>query len=874
MKHTFYFILLFGLSSALFSQKKAPGYKEYFMEGSYLLLEDEPELALLNFKKAYAFDSTSSNINYMLGIACLLSSKHKAEAEYYLQKSVANISGKYKSDNSKEKSAPPLSHFYYGKALHFNYKFDQALKEYAAFKPSINPKDLEYVKMLAREELSATTAKNLTNFPLNVKITNLGDAINSEYPEYSPVFSADERTLIYTTRRPTLNGLQDREGNYYEDIVVSYKDDAGNWSKPVPLGINTMGHEACINLSADGQTLLVYKNEAGGSNPLGNGNIYYAEYNGKNWDTLKEFGSDVNSIYMESHACLSADGNLLFFSSERPGGFGGKDIYRCIKLPNGKWSKALNMGPRINSEYDEDGGFIHPDGQTFYFASNGPGTMGGYDVLYATLNEDNKFSNVTNIGYPVNTTDDDIFYVVSPDGKRGYFASTKEGGYGDKDIYEITLEEKREVFLALFKGQILPAEGETLPEDIQIVVKDKESGEVIGISRPKLENGTFSTILPPGKEYNLSYQVNNGEEFYNEDIYVSNEYAYQEYKRAVNLEPVKIKGRVTVVQNTVKVTTQVLDDDLHKQPVRAARVVMVDSTGTKQVFTTNDEGKTEYNTLTVDKTYSITADVNDQKSETKKLSTAGVKVAESLTQVVYMKENVAPEPSKQHVLDLLVKHPKTRKGIKNANVTLTDPYGSKQEFQTDEKGRLTNVYLIPGMKYKVLAYKDNIANEEEVFTAPTRVGKFNKNIYLAYSPPSVNLATQRDSSGKRVVLNEQFEYHYGYGQYAIDVNSDAFKSFVDEIEGRLKEKGRVTIEIVGSASKVPMRANGGNPQLAANRANGLQDLLQAELAKRSTTASGLSFEIRSVVSGPEYQGDYLVNRKTYEKFQYAKAKIK
>jgi hypothetical protein len=125
-----------------------------------------------------------------------------------------------------------------------------------------------------------------------------------------------------------------------------------------------------------------------------------------------------------------------------------------------------------------------------------------------------------------------------------------------------------------------------------------------------------------------------------------------------------------------------------------------------------------------------------------------------------------------------------------------------------------------------------------------------------------------------VVLNEQFEYHYGYGQYAIDVNSDAFKSFVDEIEGRLKEKGRVTIEIVGSASKVPMRANGGNPQLAANRANGLQDLLQAELAKRSTTASGLSFEIRSVVSGPEYQGDYLVNRKTYEKFQYAKAKIK
>ena len=294
-----------------------------------------------------------------------------------------------------------------------------------------------------------------------------------------------------------------------------------------------------INLTPDGQTLIVFKNDAGGKNPEGDGNLYYTTYDGKDWSLLKEFGSNVNSTYMESHACLSADGNVLFFASERPGGFGGKDIYRCIKLPNGKWSKALNMGPIINTENDEDGGFIHPDGQTFFFASNGPKSMGGYDIMFATLNEDNKFTNVTNIGYPINTTEDDVFYVTSPDGKRGYFSSAKPGGFGEEDLYQISLTETKETFLALFKGQIIPAEGEELPDNINIVVTDKESNEVIGTYRPKLVNGTFTTILPPGKEYNFSYQTDNNEEFYNEDVFVTSDVSYQEIKREVSLEPVK-----------------------------------------------------------------------------------------------------------------------------------------------------------------------------------------------------------------------------------------------------------------------------------------------------------------------------------------------
>lgn len=862
-----------GLSASAQKKKKAPGYKEYFLEGSYLLLEDEPELALRNFKKAYAIDSSSSNINYMMGISCLLSANHKAEAEYYLQKSVSTISGTYKSDSYKEKSAPPLSHFYYGKALHFNYKFDEAMKQYEAFKPSVNPKDLEYVKMLAHEEFKTTTAKNITNFPLEVKIKNLGDSINTEYPEYSPVFSGDERTMIFTTRRPEISAIKDEDGNPFEDIVVSYKDDKGTWSKPVPLGINTTGHEACLNLSPDGQTLLVYKNEAGGANPLGNGNVYYAQFDGKGWNTLQEFGSDVNTIYLETHACLNADGNLLFFASDRPGGYGGKDIYRCVKLPNGKWSKALNMGPRINSEYDEDGGFMHPDGQTFYYASNGPGTMGGYDVFYATLNEDNRFDNPTNIGYPVNTTGDDIFYVVSPDAKRAYFASAKEGGKGDKDIYELTLGEKREVFLALFKGQILPAEGQTLPENLMVLVKDKETGETIGSYRPKLQNGTFSAILPPGKTYNFSYQTEEGTEFYNEDIYVSNEYAYQEYKRGVELEPVRVGSKVKVIVNTVELNVQVLNNVLEKKPVAGARVILKEVGENKRVFTTNDEGKTEYALVTIDSQYEITADIDDKKSDKKALSTKGVKVAEKITEVVFLEKVPVPVPSKAHPLDLVVKHPKTKKPIASTSITLTDDEGNKTEYTTDENGRLRNVPLIPGFSYKLLAYKDSFASEEEVITVPTKAAKVNKTILLAYNPVTINHATERDSSGKRIELSDHYEFHYKYGQYVIDTKSDDFREFMDELVARQKEKGSVNISILGSASTVPMRANGGNPALAQRRADGLKELLLAELTKRGVDQSKLTFTINSEVGGPDYRGDYLINRRTYEKYQFAKAQI-
>lgn len=634
MKKYYIFIiaLLFG-TNILKAQEVGLSYSKYFREGMFLLGEENYDMALKNFLEAYKIDSTSANVNFNVGFCYLSSSTNKGLAERFLAKSIKDVTKNYQNDNPNEKSAPPLAFFYYGKALHINYKFDEAMTQYDFFEKNY-VKDKETKEDVEFYKSHTVFAKELVVAPINVKIENLGDSINSSYPEYSPVLSADESTLIYTTRRNTGTGgerLQD--GQYFEDIVIAYKDGNGKWSSPKSISenINTNGHEASINLTADGQTLIVYKDDGG------NGNVYFSTWDGKDWSSLQSFGSDINSKYWESHACLSADNNTLYFVSDRPGGYGGRDIYRCVKLPNGAWSKALNIGPTINTKYDEDGPYIHPDGITLIFASVGHKSMGGFDIFFSTIEEDKKFSEPTNMGYPINTTDDDVFFVTSPDGKRGYFSSAKDGGFGEKDLYTMFIPDAKEKPLVLFKGAILPADGEKLPDDILVVVTNKETGEVVGNYRPK-ENGTFATILAPNKNYNFSYQVK-GEEFYNEDIFVSSDLAYQEIKKEINLEPVSLLGGIKAKIKGVVLNTVVLNNAKDKQPVSNAKITLTEKGGSDSSFDVDANGKKEGTTLAYDKTYLISAEINGKKSKVNSFNTIGIKGGKSITQVIYLDDS-------------------------------------------------------------------------------------------------------------------------------------------------------------------------------------------------------------------------------------------
>ncbi len=479
-------------------------------------------------------------------------SKNNDSALHYLSESTQNISKDIQfdvSDNTLE-SAPIFAYLEFAKLLRKNNKITEAEDNLKSFEESLgNDISDEWRKTLNRENKICETAKLLIANPVNINITNLGK-VNSKYPEYGPVLSADEKTMIFTSRRKIKNSTSNQakdiiDFGYYEDIYIAKKDDKGEWAEPKLISdkINTSGHEATIGLSVDGQQLLIYSAQ---EDPQGD--IYYSKLNGKNWSKPIAFEA-LNTKASETHACFSANGKTIYFTSNRKGGYGGYDIYKVTMLPNGEWSKSLNLGPKINTELDDRAPFIHPDGVSLFFSSNGHETMGGFDIFQATDLGEEGWSTPENIGYPINTPEDDVSYATSVDGKRSYYASKKEGGKGENDIYLITIPKPSVQPMTVLVGEFTTGdEGGTIPEDAEIIVKDNETNEIYGIYKPNQKTGKYLFILPPDKNYNITYNAE-GFLFKSENVIIPKNSAYQSIKKVIKLAP--IKANESIVLNNV-----------------------------------------------------------------------------------------------------------------------------------------------------------------------------------------------------------------------------------------------------------------------------------------------------------------------------------
>jgi outer membrane protein OmpA-like peptidoglycan-associated protein len=284
--------------------------------------------------------------------------------------------------------------------------------------------------------------------------------------------------------------------------------------------------------------ILIYKDDNG------DGNIYSTTLNGDKWSQPVKLNENINSIYWEPSAFISADGNTIYFSSNRPGGYGGRDLYTCKKLPGGDWAKAVNMGPKINTQFDEDAPFIHPDGITLYFSSNGHTTMGGFDIFTTQLSGDGTWSEPLNVGYPINTTDDDIYYVVSPDSRSAYFSSFRKEGLGEKDNYLATFPDRAETPLTVMKGTVIDETGKPA-KNVEITVSDNVTGEVIGVYHTNSKTAQFLFILTPGKNYNVTYESDN-HLFYSENMEIPANTNYYVIKRAIIMAPIVIGSKITL----------------------------------------------------------------------------------------------------------------------------------------------------------------------------------------------------------------------------------------------------------------------------------------------------------------------------------------
>ncbi len=557
MNYGYAVLLSFGLASfaaPAYSQGEGTSFIWKFEEGNKLMEEKLFNQAAEIWMELLTTDPENANLNYKLGLSYFSSYNQKAKAQPFLEKaSQLRKSGGYGGFNQagydpfepKERNAPIEVDYYLGRSYHLSEKFDLADQFYQKFLDEADPKHALRPLAVRGKEQTAN-ARELRKSPLGYQVSNVGSVINADRPDFSPVLSVDGNALFYTSRRirpdsSNSNILDPIAGMPYENIYVSYKNREGEWQKPELLNINPpMGHMATINVSADGQTLFIYRSDEG------DGNIYESKLVGEVWSDPVLMGSDINTKAWETHGALTADGNTFYFVSDRTGGQGGRDIYRVVRLPNGEWSKAQNLGGVVNTVHDEDGVFIHPNGRTMYFSSAGHNSSGGFDIFMTEMQDDGSWTPPTNLGYPLNTTDDDVFFITTADGRRGYFSSDQNGGYGEKDIYFVDLPSELESEgLTVLKGFIIPAPGETLPPSTILYVTDKSTGEVKAY-KPRQRDGVYVAILPPCREYNLDYRVNDVT-VHTEDIFVECESAYQEINKEIYLSPVSLAGPASIV---------------------------------------------------------------------------------------------------------------------------------------------------------------------------------------------------------------------------------------------------------------------------------------------------------------------------------------
>ncbi|MCB9184168.1 MAG: PD40 domain-containing protein [Flavobacteriales bacterium] len=559
MKHGYLVLSLaamsFCLPAVLYAQEGGTSFNWKFEEGNKLMEEKLFNQAAEIWSELLATDPENANLNYKLGLSYFSSYNQKSKALPYLEKaSQLRKSGSYGGFNQagydpfepRERNAPVEVDYYLGRAYHLNEDFDKADQFYQKFIDEVDPKHSMRALAVRGKEQTAN-ARQLRQNPLGYQVSNVGPVVNGDHPDFSPVLSVDGNALFYTSRRirPDSSNktiLDPIAGLPFENIYVSYKDRDGNWQAPELLNINPSGagHLASVNVSADGQTLFIYRDDGG------DGNIYESKLVGEVWSDPVLMGSDINTRSWETHGALTADGNTFYFVSNRPGGQGGRDIYRVVRLPNGEWSKAQNIGNVVNTAFDEDGVFIHPNGRTMYFSSLGHNSMGGFDIFMTELKDDGTWTPPQNLGYPLNTVDDDVFFITTADGRRGYFSSDQIGGYGEKDIYFVDLPSEMEAEgLTVLKGYIIPAQGETLPPSTILYVTDKTTGEV-KTYKPRQRDGVYVAILPPCREYNLDYRVND-KTVHTEDIFVECESAYQEINKEIYLSPVSLAGPASIV---------------------------------------------------------------------------------------------------------------------------------------------------------------------------------------------------------------------------------------------------------------------------------------------------------------------------------------
>ena len=613
-----------------FKTAEKSGYKEALnaidngdenFENNSLTSSGGYQMALPEYLAANTYNSNNAALNYKIGV-CYIFSTEKKKAITFLEKA-------YKLD-------PNISidiKYVMGMAYQRNGMYKEAINYYNEFKNSNYKNELKKLKInenmfnVDARIMECETAEKLMAHPTRVFIDNLGPNINSKYSDYAPVISTDETMMIFTSRREGSVGGKIENGQYFEDLYISYNEGGDKWSPSTNMKtINTEEHDASIGLSPDGSILYTFKGTP-------DGNLYESKLKGDSWSKPKPLNKNINTKYHETSISTSSDGKVIYFVSERPKdefgtpSKGGKDIYKSERNENGEWGPARNIGAPINTKYEEEGVFIHPDNRTMYFSSNREGSIGGYDIFYSEMDDEGNWGEPVNIGIPINTPEDDVFFIVAGNGRFAYMSSEREGGVGMQDIWRITFlgpekpmttgtednliassntliqtavkqetVEVKKVRLTIMKGTITDAEtGNPLESAIEIV--DLEKDEVYATLSSNASTGKYLISLPSGKNYGITARTE-GYLFHIENVDVPAATSYQEIIKDIKLKPINV-GATIILSNIFFDYNKATLRDISKAELdNLVRLLTVDYP--KMVIEigghTDNKGSLEYNT--------------------------------------------------------------------------------------------------------------------------------------------------------------------------------------------------------------------------------------------------------------------------------------
>ena len=859
--------LIYLLSISIVHSQNSKDLNLKIQGANQLMIEKKYSIAKDLWLEIVELQPKNANINYKTGVCLMESSNSKLESLKYLKVAAEKINKYYSPFDNTITTAPIEANFYLGKSYHINELQDSAIKYLNKFKDLASKKhylkseNLRLIKWCENRKIIADNSENH-------KILNEFKNTNTAYDDFNPLVSKDGNTIIFSSNK-IMSGDKNKEifeissGNHFTDMYIIYKDLKNEfWMDSKLLKFSkTKTNQIVLGKSNDIEKVYFTN---GDENSKGINTISYSRKK-QNFSYAKEF-LDLSGFNISS-LMITDDGQNLYFSSSKSGGYGGEDLWVCVR-ENNSWSKPSNMGASINSEHDEICPFLHADGKTFFYSSNGEKSIGGYDVFSCQKESDQIWNNSKNIGTPINTVNNEIYFSTSSDGKKAYYSSTNS--QQNLDIYSVTINKPYSKPVLLLTGYIDKGNSENLEHNFKIKLTNTDLEVKPIFYEPNKYNGTYSFDIEQCYQYDIQY-----------------------YKSLI-LKSGKVK-EVLIHQKSIKAPCELIEGVTIKLPLINQKGELIKDNNYEIAKDNIVESFNEKN-----KKYSFKEIINTKNKlialllldedgnivDRAILTPDGFKfeILNSSSKYTFKLENFPDSLELSDIPFMLIEEGKET--LIHGDFVKNNTFKYLNDFRTFKfkelvglNNPLFKVYLIDdngtiiheglltenGFKFEILSsntqYKFKLENFPEnlnISEIPIEIVNHNETLFI-----------MGDFSKKNEFLLPKIHFKKTFQTNEYDIsNHPDFLEFMKLALQKIKENGKVKLEIVGSASRIPSTKFKNNTELAKLRIEKGKKIIYDYLDSKNISRN--SFQIikeEAIVSGPEY--NYQKKDKSiYYKYQY------